>query len=272
MLMPSDASTKLETTTTESDPLDENALEVGPEQDPESFPVVLDHSGDVDTVIVSDVHLGSDVARSKRLLALLKSYTFKRLILNGDVFDDLNFKRLTKDDWKVLSYLRKISNPKRMIDVVWVIGNHDGGVAEILSHLLGVPVHEEYVFDVNGTQHLAIHGHQFDKWITEHVVITAIASNVYLWLQKVDPQHRVSRWVKRRSKKWLRLSDKVGHDAVHHAKKQHQVDIVFCGHTHQPMDRDIDGLRYVNSGSWTDKPSHYITIGHDGVIDLRECH
>ena len=242
------------------------------EQDEWEDPIVLDHSAEVDTLIVSDLHLGSEVSRSKQLLLLLKAYQFNRLILNGDVFDDLNFKRLTKDDWRVLSYLRKISNPKRRIDVVWVIGNHDGGVAEILSHLLGVPVHEEYVFEIGGRRHLAIHGHQFDKWITEHVVITAIASNIYLWLQKVDPHHRVSRWVKRRSKKWLRLSDKVGQDAVHHATKRHQASVVFCGHTHQPVDKEIDGIRYVNSGSWTDVPSQYITIDRDGTVLLREYH
>lgn len=239
--------------------------------DPELRPIPLDHVSDVDTLIVSDIHLGSEVSRSKRLLAVLRSYSYKRLILNGDVFDDLNFKRLSKDDWKVLSFLRKMSNPRRRIDVVWVIGNHDGGVAEILSHLLGVPVHEEYAFTVAERQHLAIHGHQFDKWITKHVVVTAIASAMYLFIQKVDPQHRVSRWVKRSSKKWLRLSDKVGADAVQHAKHRWNACAVFCGHTHQPVVKEIDGVVYVNSGSWTDKPSQYVTIGHDGTIHLRDC-
>jgi metallophosphoesterase superfamily enzyme len=117
----------------------------------------------VDTIIISDIHLGSDVARSREVLELLRSYRFRRLILNGDVFDDLNFKRLSKDDWRLLSYFRKISSPRRGIDVIWVVGNHDGGVAEILTHLLGVPVHEEYAFEVAGRRILAIHGHQFDR-------------------------------------------------------------------------------------------------------------
>ena len=45
-------------------------------------------SGDeVDTLIVSDVHLGTDLSRPDALLAVLKSYTFRRLILLGDIFD-----------------------------------------------------------------------------------------------------------------------------------------------------------------------------------------
>lgn len=234
-------------------------------------PIVLDHDPVVDTIIVSDIHLGSNVSRGKRLLELLRAYSYRRLILNGDVFDDLNFNRLTKDDWRFLSFIRKMSNPKRGIDVVWVIGNHDGGVAEILSHLLGVPVHEEYVWEAGNLRCLAIHGHQFDKWITEHVVVTAVASTLYAWLQRIDPEHRVSRWVKRTSKKWLRLSDKVGHDAIEHGRKHHGADVVFCGHTHQFTDRIIGNGRYVNSGCWTDKPSQYVTISTSGEITLRHC-
>jgi metallophosphoesterase superfamily enzyme len=96
-----------------------------------------------DTIIVSDIHLGSPVSRSGELLQLLKTYSFKWLILNGDVFDDLNFKRLKKDDWEFLNYIRKFSNPKRNCEVAWVAGNHDGA-AEILAHLFGVEVFEEY--------------------------------------------------------------------------------------------------------------------------------
>lgn len=241
------------------------------ELDPLEQPIVLDHDADVDTLIVSDIHLGSDVSRGRRLAELLRIYQYRRLILNGDVFDDLNFKRLSKDDWKFLSLIRKLSNPRRGVDVVWVIGNHDGGVAEILSHLLGVPVHEEFAWQHAGRTYLAIHGHQFDKWITDHHVVTAVASWLYLVIQKLDREHRVSRWVKRKSKKWLRLSDKIGQDAVAYGQRHHNADVVLCGHTHQPLTRQIGGVLYGNSGAWTDKPSHYITIGNDGDVQLREC-
>ena len=140
---------------------------------------------EVDTLIVSDIHLGSEVSRSKQLLDIIKQFHFKRLILNGDVFDDLNFKRLSKSDWKFLSYIRKISGHKIDSQVTWVIGNHDG-VAEILSHLLGIEVLEEYVWEFENKKYLALHGHQFDSFITENARLTDIASYLYLLLQKVD--------------------------------------------------------------------------------------
>jgi UDP-2,3-diacylglucosamine pyrophosphatase LpxH len=227
----------------------------------------------VHTIVVSDIHLGSDVCRSKQLVQLLQTHTFDRLILNGDVFDDLNFNRLSKDDWKFLGYLRKLANPKRAIEVVWVVGNHDGGVSEILSHLLGVHVHDEYVWNLNAsTVALAIHGHQFDKWITKHQLVTAIASWLYLVIQKLDREHRVSRWVKRTSKQWLRLSNKVAGDAIAYAQKRHNATVVLCGHTHQPIDIMVGTHRYINSGSWTDKPSTFVTIDQNGNISLNEYH
>jgi UDP-2,3-diacylglucosamine pyrophosphatase LpxH len=223
---------------------------------------------DVDTILISDLHLGSEMARSKALVMMLRTHSYRRLILNGDVFDDLNFKRLTKDDWSVLAFLRKLSNPRKGVEVFWIVGNHDGGVAEILTHLIGVPVNEELVFTVAGKRHLAIHGHQFDRWITKYVRLTSVASAVYLLMQRLDRRHLLSRWVKRTSKKWLRLNDKIAHEAVVHARKFHQADVVHCGHTHRPTITPVGDSLYVNSGCWTDKPSTYVTIDHHGEVRL----
>lgn len=225
---------------------------------------------EVDTIIVSDIHLGSEVSRSKQLLDTLLHYRYKQLILNGDVFDDLNFKRLSKSDWKFLSYIRKMSSHKSHAHVIWVIGNHDG-VAEVLSHLLGIEVLEEYLWSDNGKIYLALHGHQFDSFITENARLTDIASYLYLLLQKVDSQEQqLSRWVKRTSKKWLQLSESSADDAIEYARKC-GAQAVFCGHTHIPLIKEKDGVLYCNSGCWTDRPSHFITICSRHGIQLREC-
>lgn len=64
-----------------------------------------------DTIILSDLHLGSEVSRARDALRLLERHYFERLILLGDIFCDLNFGRLKKDHWRLLSYIRKLSNP-----------------------------------------------------------------------------------------------------------------------------------------------------------------
>src|ERR1700721_2999338 len=92
------------------------------------------------TLILSDLHLGAETSRAREATRLLKECRFERLILLGDIFADLNFARLTKDHWKFLGYIRKLSNPKRNIEIVWGGGNHDQGRTNIMSHLVGVGV------------------------------------------------------------------------------------------------------------------------------------
>ena len=104
----------------------------------------------VETIIVSDVHLGSEVSRASELLSVLKAHRFKRLILLGDIFSDLNFKRLKSHHWELLSYIRMLSNPKRKVEIVWVEGNHDTGLSEIMSHLVGIKVYQSYTWHFQG--------------------------------------------------------------------------------------------------------------------------
>ena len=97
-----------------------------------------------DAVVISDLHLGSAVCQAKALIAFLEGVRdgrtpTRRLILNGDVFDGLDFRRLKKSHWKVLGLLRQVA---AATEVVWVVGNHDGQL-EAASHLLGVGVVEE---------------------------------------------------------------------------------------------------------------------------------
>jgi metallophosphoesterase superfamily enzyme len=63
------------------------------------------------TLILSDLHLGAETSHAREATRVLKENRFQRLILLGDIFADLNFARLTKDHWKFLGYIRKLSCP-----------------------------------------------------------------------------------------------------------------------------------------------------------------
>lgn len=224
----------------------------------------------VDTIIISDIHLGSEVSRPAQVQEMLQSFHFRRLILLGDIFDDLNFKRLKKDHWKLLSHIRKLSNPEKNIEVVWVEGNHDEGLIDIMSHLMGIKVFKEYSWKMNSKKYLAIHGHQFDRFLNENVIISAISSFVYNKIQNYDKEKQiVSRYIKRKSKGWLRLSHKVADRALDYAKRKN-ADFVICGHTHQTLFKQHSGIEYYNSGCWTDIPSNFITIDTEGKIYINE--
>ncbi len=218
-----------------------------------------------DTLILSDLHLGSPISRAQDALRMLRESSFRRLVLLGDIFADLNFARLTKDHWKFLGYIRKLSNPKRKIEVVWVEGNHDAGLANIMAHLVGVRVYQEYVWEYQGLRHVAVHGHQFDRFAVNNIVLSNLGSFLHLQLQKLDfKDRRFSRYMDLMNTRWLRLSSKVAAGALAHARFRDALRI-FCGHTHVALSRAKDGIEYYNSGSWTDSQATYITVGDEGV-------
>jgi len=217
------------------------------------------------TLIISDVHLGSEVSRARALEETLKGWEFSRLILLGDIFDALNFSRLTEDHWHFLSYIRSLSDPQKPVEVVWIVGNHDELLTKVAPNLLGIEVREEYRWEYNGEQYLAIHGHQYDRFMIDNKMLSDIASALYLFLQKIDlKKRRLSRLVKRMSKKWLRLSEKIARSAIRYGKRE-GVRYIFCGHTHLSLTRSEKRIDYYNTGCWTDIPSTFVTIDETGI-------
>jgi UDP-2,3-diacylglucosamine pyrophosphatase LpxH len=222
-----------------------------------------------DAVILSDTHLGSDNCQARQLTRFLESVLdgevlTQRLILNGDVFDSIDFRRLKKHHWKVLSILRKLSD---RIEISWINGNHDGP-AEIISHLLGVEVSDEMVLESAGRKILIHHGHRFDDFIDNHPILTAIADAIYRLLQRIDHSHHFAKLAKRKSKIFLRCAAKIETKSIDYARKL-GCAYVCCGHTHHALISERDDVTYCNSGCWTEKPCHYLAV-LDGKVMLRE--
>jgi len=221
----------------------------------------------LDAVIISDIHLGSEVCRAKDLIDFLdridaSEIATRRLILNGDVFDSWDFRRLKKSHWKVLSRLRRMSDS---LPIVWINGNHDGP-AEIVSHLLGVDVVEEYGFESGSKRVLAFHGDRFDSFLAKYPIVTSIADFFYQILQKLDKSHHVARYAKKSTKIYLRNSAVIEAGAIAHARAG-GYDVVCCGHTHFAVSRP-GAVGYYNSGCWTERPCTYLTVS-DGEVAVR---
>jgi UDP-2,3-diacylglucosamine pyrophosphatase LpxH len=137
-----------------------------------------------------------------------------------------------------------------------------------MSHLVGIPVYQQYMWEYQGQRYLAIHGHQFDRFVVNNYLVSRVGEALFLWIQKLDAgKKRFSRYLDRLNTRWLRLSDKVTRGALTYAA-HHAANYVFCGHTHVPMQCERDGIQYFNSGSWVDKRCTYIAIG-DGGIEIQ---
>ncbi len=218
------------------------------------------------TLIISDFHLGSKVSRSKEVYNLLKSFQFRKLILLGDIFESLNFDRLNKNDWRLLSLISEFSKEKK---IRWIEGNHDIGLIKIFGAFTGAKIYKTYKWQYNNKKYLAIHGHQFDNFLVNNIFISFIANKIYNLVQLVDfKDKRISRYIKRKSKGWLRVSEKVAKRAILYARFRN-VDYVFCGHTHKAMKMKRGNIRYYNSGCWADTPSACITLDK-GKIEIKK--
>lgn len=220
-----------------------------------------------DALVISDIHLGSDNCQARALVELLdrirrNDLATRRLILNGDVFDSIDFRRLNKHHWKVLSTLRKLSDE---VEIIWINGNHDGP-AEFVSHLLGVAVRDEIVLESGDRKVLLLHGHRFDDFIERYPLTSLAADGLYRLLQRIDRSHTIARRAKHRSKLFLRCVEKVADGAIDHAARQ-GCQVVCCGHTHVASARIEPPVEYYNSGCWTERTCHFLAI-RAGRVEL----
>ncbi len=217
---------------------------------------------EINTLIISDIHLGSNVSRAEKVISLLTKYKFKQLILLGDIFDDLDFKHLPNHHWDLISLFRKLSQKTK---VIWVEGNHDRGLAQVMAAMVGIKVYKNYSWTYHNKLLIAIHGHQFDRFLIDNPIISYLASKLYIIIQQLDfDDYRISNFIKRKSKGWLRISKKVANSAILYGRIR-GADYIFCGHTHRSAHRKKKDIEYFNSGCWTQNPATYITISHGDI-------
>jgi UDP-2,3-diacylglucosamine pyrophosphatase LpxH len=220
------------------------------------------------TVIISDIHLGSKNCQAGWLLRFLGT-NFNRLIVNGDTINNLNLKKLKDSHWAVLDRLREIGLQRELI---MIRGNHDGRVtrptglcpAEVLPALLGVPVQDEYQLEMGNRHYLILHGDRFDPTV-HRPIITDAADWCYQTVQKVNK--KAAKWLKRKVKKVGGVLELVKRQSVRYVQAL-GCQGVITGHTHFPLDEWIDGVHYLNSGCWVDRPCTYL-YAHNDRIELR---
>lgn len=230
----------------------------------------------VDTLIVSDLHLGLPSSRPLDVLGLLESWRFERLILLGDIFHDFRFRHLCGDTWRLLNFIRALA-ACREAEIVWVLGNHDRHLGPIVAKLVGIETRQSYRWTYNGRDYLAIHGDGFDSFVSRYVWLSDRFSAAYAFSM---------RWLSRRGE-WPRLLDRMDiglrslaeevATGVRRLVETDPVDVVVCGHTHRPSHRvfNVRGpagyeIEYLNTGCWVERPASFVTVGPRGAA-LMTC-
>ncbi|TFH15061.1 MAG: hypothetical protein E4H02_08630 [Lentisphaerales bacterium] len=207
-------------------------------------------------VIVSDLHIGSRHFERIRFMKFLDSLQDGvALILDGDILDSLP-DRLGSDDVGVLDRLRSESHQRQ---VVWVRGNHDEGIS--IENTAQIECVQTY--DMGQRLHIT-HGPEFVPMpgLGRLVLRTFLPCRM-----KVRGEYLLSiRTIKKIKPFFNPLHRRFMSNAARFAS-EHGYAAIVCGHVHVAKDICLHGVRYLNAGTWTEVPTHYVLV-EDGAVRL----
>lgn len=214
------------------------------------------------TIITSDIHLGSRQSRAADFLAFLETLPAgDRLVLNGDVVTHFAREQALPDGHAaVLDKLRAMSRER---EVIWLRGNNDRHFT--LRDPAGIFFANAYIVD--GLLHVA-HGDRFDRLMPMLRFVLIPMRVVYEFCTRVvGTTTHVASFAKRFPLVYNILNGHVARNAMAYARAQ-GLRAVTCGHTHHPEEREAGGIRYFNTGCWTEEAARVLIV--DGA-DMRLC-
>jgi UDP-2,3-diacylglucosamine pyrophosphatase LpxH len=209
------------------------------------------------SVVTGDVHLGSQFCHDEAFLAWMEALPQgASLILNGDVLDDPD-QPLPARHHVALERLVELSFER---EVVWVLGNHDDTVH------LAEPGRIRFVRHwVIAQRALVIHGDGFDEVMPRHRWFIRVFRFLHRMRQQLGahPIH-VAEYAKKWKPLYQVLTQNVMENAVATAKEG-GFEAVICGHTHYGIDVLHDGIRYLNTGAWTEEPFFWVCVQREDI-------
>ncbi len=223
------------------------------------------------TIVISDVHLGTEHSKTTQLADFLRTVNCETLILNGDIIDGWQLQKGGRNRWKkehtdlfkIIMKMMENYNTK----VIYVRGNHD----DFLDHIApfsfsNIEIVKDYMHERNGKKYYVIHGDVFDH-ITSNMAWLAklgdIGYTFLLWVNRIYNFYRakkglqyfsLSQLVKQKVKSAVSYISNFETElvALAHARN---ADGIICGHIHQPADKMINDVHYLNSGDWVETMS-----------------
>lgn len=223
------------------------------------------------TIVISDVHLGTEHSKTSQLADFLRTVNCETLILNGDIIDGWQLQKGGRNKWKkvhtdlfkIIMKMMENFNTK----VIYVRGNHD----DFLDHIApfrfsNVEIVKDYTHERHGKRYYVVHGDVFDH-ITSNMAWLAklgdLGYSFLLWLNRFYnlyrankglPYFSLSKVVKQKVKSAVSYISDFEKELVALANARN-ADGIICGHIHQPDNKMIRNVHYLNSGDWVETMS-----------------
>ena len=218
------------------------------------------------TIFLSDIHLGTRGCQARLLLDFLRKHECERLYLIGDIFDGWRLRKGWHWPAEHNDVVQAILDKARAgVEVIYIPGNHDEVMRNYYGvHFGGIDVRpqDDYVA-ADGTRYLITHGDQFDTVVMNAKWLAYLGDNAYALLIWLNPKFNalrrlwtrkywsLSKWAKRQVKHAVNF---IGHyeEVLSEDARRHGFDGVICGHIHHAGIRDINGIKYINTGDWVE--------------------
>ena len=218
------------------------------------------------SIWISDTHLGLKASRTEYLYDFLRHTESEYLYLVGDIIDLWKVKR----GWHWPSINNQIvhlvmEKASKGTSVIYVPGNHDELFRDYTdSYFSGIKVTEraEHITQ-EGKKLLILHGDEFDAVTLNNRWIAKLGSEAYELLIALNHWFNwgrrklgfgywsLSKHIKNKVKEADNYISNL-EEAVVYAARQHGADGVICGHIHQAVITDYEGIRYANCGDWVE--------------------
>jgi UDP-2,3-diacylglucosamine pyrophosphatase LpxH len=144
--------------------------------------------------------------------------------------------------------------------VVWVRGNHDNGYTR-------KQFGEVHFRRLHSIEHrlLIAHGDDFDEITPRNQAFMKAFQLMHRLRVRLGarPVH-VAEYAKKWEILYKILRNNVMMNAVNCAM-ENGYEAVTCGHTHYPEDRVFNGVRYINTGAWTESLTFYLLVTAEGM-------
>ena len=206
----------------------------------------------MNAIIVSDLHIGSRYFLYQHFERFLENIPEDyELILNGDIIDN-PYAKLKPPHQGILDLIEQVSYRQK---VIWLNGNHDNGY---IPKVFG-KVRFKRLHDIKHRL-LITHGDDFDETMPRNQAFIKAFKLMHNLRVKfgAKPVH-VAQYAKKWGAFYKVLCKNVMTNAVNCAIENGN-EVVTCGHTHYAEDRVFNGIRYINTGSWTEFPTFYLLV------------
>ncbi|GAB1259060.1 UDP-2,3-diacylglucosamine diphosphatase [Aurantivibrio plasticivorans] len=226
----------------------------------------------VNTLWISDVHLGNRDCHADSLLAFLDKIDCDTLYLVGDIVDMLALKHRVYWPSEHTEVMHKIHRmAQNGVQVIYIPGNHDMPLRHYDAGLfLNIQLHKNFVHETaKGEKYLCVHGDEFDHAVLYHAMNRIIGEYAYGLMSFMNrnfrrirkfcglPYWSLANYLKENISQ-ARNTIEAFEVAAAGEAEQRGLDGIVCGHIHKPELRKIGKVTYCNDGDWTESCSALI--------------